>query len=197
MKRMLTLCASVPLALTALTGSAAAEEVSCPPNRGAVTLDNVRVIGSCTMTRTNVQGNIVVEDNAALYARGVRVIGSVQSEGATRIRLVPDATTGQETGINGDVQIKNSAGTTLVSQIQDAQIGGTALIDDNQVPHNLYGNNVGGDVQVFQNDGVVRIRDNTIDGNLQCKANNPNPIDGGGNVVHGNAEDQCAGFDSN
>ena len=197
MKRMLTLSVLAPLALTALAGRVLAEEVSCPPNRGAVTLDNVRVVGTCTMTRTNIQGNIVVEDDANLFARGVRVIGSVQSEGATRIRLVPDATTGRDTRVNGDVQIKNSAGTTLASLIQDALIGGTTLIDDNQVPHNLFGNNVGGDIQVFQNDRVVRIRDNTIDGNLQCKANNPKPVNGGGNVVHGNAEDQCAGFDSN
>ena len=31
----------------------------------------------------------------------------------------------------------------------------------------------------------------TIDGNLQCKENAPPPT-GGGNLVHGNAEDQCA-----
>jgi hypothetical protein len=37
----------------------------------------------------------------------------------------------------------------------------------------------------------VRIDGNRIDGNLQCKANRPPPT-GGGNVVQGNEEDQCA-----
>ncbi len=31
----------------------------------------------------------------------------------------------------------------------------------------------------------------TVDGNLQCKENQPRPT-GGGNIVHGNKEDQCA-----
>jgi hypothetical protein len=35
------------------------------------------------------------------------------------------------------------------------------------------------------------VTDNVIDGNLQCQGNAPAPT-GGGNVVSGNAEDQCA-----
>jgi hypothetical protein len=50
---------------------------------------------------------------------------------------------------------------------------------------------VGGSVQVFQNKGGVRLARNRIDGNLQCKENRPAPT-GGGNVVQGNKEDQCA-----
>ena len=50
---------------------------------------------------------------------------------------------------------------------------------------------VGGSVQVFQNSGGVAISRNRIDGNLQCKENSPAPT-GGGNVVQGNKEDQCA-----
>ena len=50
---------------------------------------------------------------------------------------------------------------------------------------------VNGDVQMFQNTGGVRVARNRIDGNLQCKENRPAPT-GGGNVVQGNKEDQCA-----
>jgi len=46
-------------------------------------------------------------------------------------------------------------------------------------------------VQAFQNRGGVTISRNRIDGNLQCKANRPAPR-GGGNIVGGNKEDQCA-----
>ena len=46
-------------------------------------------------------------------------------------------------------------------------------------------------MQAFQNTGGVEIRGNRINGNLQCKENSPRPT-GGGNVVGGNKEDQCA-----
>ncbi len=46
----------------------------------------------------------------------------------------------------------------------------------------------GGSVQVKQGGGAE-----LVDGNLQCKENVPPPT-GTGNVVEGNAEDQCAGF---
>lgn len=197
MKKSFFVALLSPVLVSAGAAGVLAEEVSCPPDRGAVTLDNVRVVGACKMTRTIVQGNIVVEDDASLLARGVRVNGSVQSEGATRVRVVPDSNTGQEARVNGDIQIKNSGGTTLPSRIQDVQVGGTILLDDNQVPHDVIGNTVTGDVQVFQNDRVVRIGSNTINGNLQCKENVPAPTDLGGNVVQGNDEDQCEGFDSN
>jgi len=35
------------------------------------------------------------------------------------------------------------------------------------------------------------VSSNVVDGNLQCKENQPMP-EGGGNVVQGNKEDQCA-----
>ena len=49
----------------------------------------------------------------------------------------------------------------------------------------------GGSIQVFQNTGGVNIASNRVNGNLQCKENRPAPT-GGGNVVQGNKEDQCA-----
>ena len=59
--------------------------------------------------------------------------------------------------------------------------GGRATLDRNAVDS---------DVQFFSNQGAISITANRIKGNLQCKANNPPPT-GGGNVVHGNKEDQC------
>ena len=52
-------------------------------------------------------------------------------------------------------------------------------------------NEIGGSLQAFTNTGGLVIKRNAIDGNLQCKENSPVPK-GGGNVVHGNKEDQCA-----
>lgn len=181
--------------LVADAGQALAEEINCPPNILRRTVDNVFVNGPCTIRNSTVEGNIVVTNNGNLLVQGSTIRGSVQSEGATRIRLQSDPNTGRDTVVIGDVQIKNTV-PGLTSAIVDAQIGGTILLDSNNAPANLFGNDVNGDVQVFQNVGTVRIRDNTIDGNLQCKSNSPAPLNGGGNVVGGNAEDQCAGFDT-
>lgn len=170
-----------------------AEEIDCPPNIINRTVDNVFVNGTCTIRNSIVEGNIVVSTGGNLLVQGTTIRGSVQAEGATRVRLQPDPNSGRDTEVNGDVQLKNTlAGFT--SAIVDAQVGGTVLLDSNNGPINVFGNSVNADVQVFQNTALVRIRDNTIDGNLQCKSNTPAPRNGGGNVVQGNAEDQCAGF---
>lgn len=179
----------------AAAGEVRAEEIDCPPNVIRKTVDNVFVNGTCTIRNSTVQGNIVVTTGGNLLVQGSTIIGSVQSEGANRIRLQPDPNTGRDTEVNGDIQIKNTVA-GLTSTIIDVQVGGTILLDSNNAPANVFGNTVNSDVQVFQNTALVRIRDNTIDGNLQCKENTPAPRNGGGNVVQGNAEDQCAGFSS-
>lgn len=193
MRDLLSIPAIAAVMLVAAGGVANAEEINCPKNIIGKTVDNVFVNGTCTIRSSTVEGNIVVTTNGNLLVQGSTIKGSVQSEGAKRIRLQPDLTTGRDTEVNGDVQIKNTVA-GLTSAIVDATVGGTILLDDNDAPTNLFGNTVGSDVQVFQNSAVVRIRDNTIDGNLQCKQNTPRPTNGGGNVVGGNAEDQCAGF---
>jgi hypothetical protein len=184
----------VSAGIVAVPPPAAAEEIDCPPRIIKRTVDNVYVNGTCTIRLSRIEGNIVVGPNGNLLVKGSTIVGNVQSDGAGRIRLLPDATTGRETIVNGSIQIKNTAA-GLTSIIQDVRVGGSIQIENNAGPFNLFGNDVNADVQVFQNTAVVRIRDNTIDGNLQCKENAPRPLNGGGNVVGGNAEDQCAGFD--
>jgi hypothetical protein len=44
---------------------------------------------------------------------------------------------------------------------------------------------------LFANRGTQSVTGNRINGNLQCKENVPAPT-GGGNIVQGNKEDQCA-----
>jgi hypothetical protein len=181
------------LAVASVAKEVQAEEIDCPPNLINKTVDNVLVNGACTIRNSTVEGNIVVGTGGNLLVQGTTIRGSVQSEGALRVRLQSDPNTGRDTEVIGDVQIKNTTG-GLTSTIIDAQIGGTILLDSNATATNVFGNTVNGDVQVFQNTAVVRIRDNSIGANLQCKSNAPRPVNGGGNVVQGNAEDQCAGF---
>ena len=166
-----------------MAAPAAAEERTCRGTIGAVTVDNLRVPqgATCTLNGTLVKGTVKVERNAVLRANRVRVVGNVQGENAQRVEVSGGSRVG------GSVQVKQGGGASVL----DSQITGDIQYDANSSSLEASRNRVGGSVQVFQNRGGVRIASNTIDGNLQCKENVPPPV-GGGNVVQGNKEDQCA-----
>jgi hypothetical protein len=144
------------------TTTAAAEERTCRGSLGAITVDNLRVPQGGTCTL------------AGTTVKGTLKVERGATLRATSIRVV------------GNVQAENHkqvnvSGARVGGSVQIKQGGGSSLSD----------NAVGGDVQYFTNVGAISIRSNRIDGNLQCKENRPAPP-GGGNVVQGNKEDQCA-----
>jgi hypothetical protein len=151
------------LAIAALTAAPAlAEERTCRGTIGATTVDNLRVPQGATCT-----------------LNGTRVKGTVKVErGATL--------TASGISVVGNIQAEgaaavNVAASTVGGSVQIVQ-GGSSKLDRNSVK---------GDVQYFENRGTISIISNRIDGNLQCKENSPRPA-GGGNIVGGNKEDQCA-----
>lgn len=163
------LCLVLPgVLMAAVVGAspAHAEERTCRGPLGAKTVDNLRVPSgaTCTLNGTKVKGTIKVERGATLNASAIRVIGNVQAENARRVDVV-----GSHVG--GSVQIVQSRNGSTLSKL-----------DRNTVKQ---------DVQYFENRGTISITGNRINGNLQCKANNPRP-NGGGNIVGGNKQDQCA-----
>jgi hypothetical protein len=166
-----------------LPAAASAEERVCRGTIGATTVDNLRVpqYASCTLLGTRVKGTVKVEFNASLRAEDVVVIGNVQAENARIVRVLDGSRVG------GSVQVKQGGG----ANVSDSRVEGDIQYDSNSAKLYALRNRVGGSVQVFQNTGGVEIRRNVIDGNLQCKANTPRPV-GGGNIVGGNKEDQCA-----
>jgi len=184
-KKMLVLAALTAVAALSVSPVAQAEERTCRGTLGAVTVDNLRVPqnATCTLNGTRVGGNVVVERGATLAANNIRVRGSVQAEGARSVRLQAGSR------VNGDVQLKAGGSAT----VRDSFVGGTLLLDTNNGTLDLSRNRIEGNLQAFQNTGALSIFNNTIDENLQCKANNPPPT-GGGNIVGGNKEDQCAGL---
>jgi hypothetical protein len=163
MQRIIVSALAAGAALAAAVAApAGAEERTCRGSIGAQTVDNLRVPQGATCT-----------------LNGTRVQGTVKVErGATlnarNIRVV------------GNLQAENHKqvdmrGSVVGGSVQNKQGGGSSLSN----------NTVNGDVQYFTNHGTITIRANRIDGNLQCKENRPGPT-GGGNVVQGNKEDQCA-----
>ena len=136
---------------------------------------------TCLLRGTRVQGTIKVERAATLDAAGVRVIGNVQGENARRV------TVRDGSRIGGSVQVKQGGG----ASVTDSSITADIQYDQNRSALAASRNRGGGSIQVFQNTGGVSIASNRVNGNLQCKENRPTPT-GGGNLVQGDKEDQCA-----
>jgi hypothetical protein len=170
-------------ALLLPAGPASAEERVCRGAIGAVTVDNLRVPqgATCTLNGTVVKGTVKVGRNATLRATNIRVIGNVQAENARNVIVRSGSTVG------GSVQIVQGG----AARILGSSITGDILFDDQAGALAANANRIGGNLQAFQNTGGVAINNNRIDGNLQCKENDPAPT-GGGNVVQGSKEDQCA-----
>lgn len=181
-----TILVLVSLTLAAVVGAPAAlaEEFTCSGSLDAVTVDDLRVPmgATCTLNGTRVMGSIYLESNATLHAYGVHVDGNIQTVApAHQVNVYPGSFVG------GSVQVVQSGG----AMVQGVGIDGDLQFEENTRALQAEGNTVGGNLQAFQNTGGVSVTDNTIDGNLQCKDNYPAPT-GGGNVVYGSAEDQCA-----
>jgi hypothetical protein len=180
--RLAVLCAAV--GVTALVpATAQAEETTCRGTIGAQTVDNLRVPdgAACTLNGTRVQGTVKVESAATLRAKDVRVIGNVQGENAQRVNVVEGSKVG------GSVQVVQGT----FAKVKESRVKADILYDENTGRVSALSNRVGGNIQAFKNTGGVEIATNRVDGNLQCKENEPAPT-GGGNVVQGNKEDQCA-----
>jgi hypothetical protein len=162
---------------------AVAEEFTCRGTVGATTVDNLRVPQGalCVLEGTTVKGTIKVETDATLRARRVEVIGNVQAENAAAVIVAASSRVG------GSLQIVQGGR----ARVAGSRIDGDVLYDENNRFLRVVRNVVGGNVQAFQNTGGLEIANNRIDGNLQCKENRPPPT-GGGNIVQGNKEDQCA-----
>jgi len=171
--------------LLANSFTALADDYTCTGFEGAITVDNLRVPqdATCSLIGTRVEGNIFVENNATLLADDVHVDGNIQAENALKVNVYPGSFVG------GSIQIVQSG----ESAIHGVEIDSDLYFDDNSGFLNAANNTVGGNLQAFQNTGGVSIISNTVGGNLQCKENVPPPI-GGGNIVEGNMEDQCANF---
>lgn len=142
--------------------AALAEETTCRGTLGRVTVDNVRVPQGATCT-----------------LNGTRVQGTVKVErsatlNATGIRVI------------GNVQAEGASRVV----VRTSSVGGSVQVVQGRNA-TVHANAVKGDVQFFGNRGAISITNNRVDGNLQCKENSPAPT-GGGNIVQGNKEDQCA-----
>lgn len=167
--------ASFPLA-------AKASDETCRGTIGARTFENLKVPdgAKCTLEGTIIKGNLFVYTRSTLIARGVRVGGNIQADGARSV------TVNSQSDVGGNIQIKQG----YAANVAQTTIDGDVQLESNDGPVYATRTRVGGNMQVFQNTGGVTLRYNRIAENLQCKENTPRPT-GGGNIA-GDKEDQCA-----
>jgi hypothetical protein len=173
-------CAGAALSLPAV---ASAEETTCRGTLADVTVDNLRVPDGaiCELNGTRVKGTVKVESGATLRAFGIRVVHNVQGENARKVAVRDGSRVG------GSVQVKQGG----KGRVSGSKVKGDIQFDQNTGALRAASNTVGGSIQVVGNDALATITDNRVDGNLQCKENEPAPV-GGGNIVQGTKEDQCA-----
>jgi hypothetical protein len=145
-----------------MAAPAFAEERTCRGTIGATTVDNLRVPQGATCT-----------------LNGTRVKGTVKVERGATLKA-------SRISVVGNVQAEGAANVNVAT----SAVGGSVQVVQGK-SSKLDRNSVKGDVQYFENRGAISITRNRIDGNLQCKENSPSPT-GGGNIVQGNKEDQCA-----
>ena len=121
-------------------------------------------------------------------AEEIRCIGTLGAITVDNV-LVPEGKTCtlNKTRVQGTVQVARNA--TLYAKT--ARINGHVQAENAKLVSVTANTTVGGSIQAFENTGGVVIKGNRVDGNLQCKSNIPAPT-GGGNIVQGNKEDQCA-----
>ena len=139
----------IAAALAAGLVAPALADVNCPPNLGAVTIDdNVIVTGQCVMSGTRVKGNVLVRPSGALTVRDARIEGNIQADGAVYVRVV-------RTDVGGDIQLEGVF--REASRIQRSTIGGNVQLDNNRVRLVAEYNGIDGDLQAFSNTGGLVI----------------------------------------
>jgi len=181
LSKLMVVIAMMVVALVSVS-PAYADDFECRGSIGAVTKDNIVVPNgaTCRLTGTNVQGNIIVLTNAVLVADGVDVEGNIQSEGATRVRIIGGSV------VDGSVQIKQGREALL----NTVTVGSDVQIEQNTGAVRVTTTTVDGNMQIKQNTGGVYLFRNIIRENLQCDANTPAPT--GGQNTAGDKEGQCA-----
>jgi hypothetical protein len=95
-------------------------------------------------------------------------------------------------------QPAGSAGSLLPAlpvgiNVLESTVGGNVQLEQNPGAVEVSFATVGGDVRLEANPGGLEVFDDAIDGNLQCSSN-AMALDGGGIVVGGDQEGQCAAF---
>jgi hypothetical protein len=147
---------------------------------------NLNIAVPCTLTNTEVRGNVTIYAGGSLTANDARIRGNLDAQRADFVDL-----TGSR--VDGNVHLEELVGdrTTL----DDSDIRGNVSLVGNRSLLEVFDNEIDGNLRVVTNVGGVVISGNVIDGSLECSGNRPAPI-GGGNRLKRRSTGQCANLQS-
>jgi hypothetical protein len=202
------------LGCVGFASSVFAGDYPCPPNRGPVTIDGNIVVrnGACTLTGTTVKGNVLVYSGGSLTTIGARIDGNIQAKDAVSV------TVGNNTYVDGDIQLENLRGATSSSVTNSSVMGNIQLksnrqsvtVEKNEVDGDIQleglrstteapitHNKVKGNIQLKSNYLPLSVESNTVDGDVQAFSNRSNPLFISKNRIDGNlpVQGQCSGPD--
>ena len=143
---------------------------------------DLHVVGRCTLTGTEVRGNVTLYTGGSLTARDARIRGDLEGSRADFVDL-------RTSRIDGSVDLDEFVGDSTT--FEASEIHGSVELTANESQLRILNNDFRNDVVASGNFGGLEISGNLFDQDLRCDANTPPPT-GVGNRVEGDAEGQCA-----
>jgi hypothetical protein len=142
----------------------------------------LNVVGRCTLTGTDVRGDVVLFAGGSLIARGIRIRGSLSGDRADFVEL-------HDVRVDRGVDLRDLVGDS--STIEGSEIRGDIMLTGNRSRFEIVANELRRGLTLLGNTGGLQIAGNSIDGDLSCSGNAPAPTLLG-NRIEGDAEGQCA-----
>jgi hypothetical protein len=156
-------------------------DVTCVAELGAITIrGNLQIPGRCTLTGTDVEGNVTLLEGGSLTARATRIGGNVEGNRADFVDV-------DGSRIEGRVRLEGLVGDE--SSIALTEIDGNVTVMENRSRFEILNNEFGRNLTVWGNSGGLVISGNSVDDDLSCFFNEPAPT-GLGNSAD-ETEGQC------
>jgi hypothetical protein len=157
-------------------------DVHCLTELGNITIDgDLQIAGRCTLSGTEVRGNVTLFAGGSLTAREAHIRGTIEASRADFVAL-------ERSRVDGHVRLAELVGDKSV--LDRTEVRRDVELTANRSRLELLNNDVRGDVRAYTNSGGVLISGNAIDDDLRCALNAPAPV-GTGNRVDGATTGQC------
>jgi len=142
---------------------------------------DLNIAVACTLSGTEVHGDVTIFSGGSLTARDVRIRGDLTAQRADFADIA-------DSRIDGTVRLEELVGDR--SRFEETELRGNVWLTNNRSALELVENEIDGNVRVFFNRGGVSIFRNDIDGTLECVGNSPAPV-GADNRISRRGRGQC------
>jgi hypothetical protein len=162
-------------------GPRGGRSVVCVAELGNVQVENLEVVGRCSLVGTEVRGNVTLFSGGSLTARDARIRGNLEGSRADFVDL-------DNSRIDGHLRLDELVGDE--SRIERTEVRREVELRNNRSRLTVLNSDFSGDLHVFGNSGGATISGNAVGDDLRCVGNTPAPT-GIGNRVDDETEGQC------